>query len=72
MENICARFSEKAASAAGNQYTLVNAILFIAAWASSGPFWLLRVLHELLMPEPIHILPTIAGRGMCVAGSFQS
>ncbi|MBJ6135730.1 low affinity iron permease family protein [Ochrobactrum sp. Q0168] len=39
MEKIFAKFSERAASAAGNQYTFVVAILFIAAWALSGPFF---------------------------------
>jgi len=39
MEKIFAKFSERAASAAGNQYTFVVAILFIAAWALSGSFF---------------------------------
>lgn len=39
MENLFAKFSEKTASAAGNQYTFVVAILFIAVWAVSGPFF---------------------------------
>ncbi len=39
MENIFAKFSEKAAVAAGNQYTFAIAILFIAVWAVSGPFF---------------------------------
>lgn len=39
MERLFAKFSEKAASAAGNQYTFLIAILFIAVWAVSGPFF---------------------------------